>query len=201
MVARWFASLALVACTIEDVPVEGKACPCPAPYVCIDDRCAAGCPASLIANPDFETGTGGWKTLTAEPTVTLTTVEGGFTGQRALRVCTGTDTTYTLDDDPATVFEPVNGTVYQADAWMRSVSGPQLGSLRIGEFSAGGASLEGSTSELELTDDWQQVTLMHTVSEARAGSTLDVRVRAINAPEGSCFEVDCIRLRDLAPSR
>lgn len=157
---------------------------------------ACGCEENLIANGDFEEGITGWTGSGA----TESWENGGHGGARAIRVCkdpTGGPALSVLTDEPSSVLDPSVGEGYALEAWARADADdlPQNLRPRLRERDAQEDQLMVHQNEgIELTTDWQRLSLEATVTSADIGD-LEVYFSSIDAADDTCFVMDDICLR------
>jgi hypothetical protein len=131
----------------------------------------------------------GWNTASSsDPTITLTRVSGGHTGDWAARSANvGTaNTTCTLNDSPNWVATTSSGT-YTGTLWVRGDVAGALLKLRFREYN-GSTLVATQTTLATLTTSWQQVGV--SITPASPGSTLDFNAYVSSAPPGTCFYSD-----------
>jgi hypothetical protein len=146
-----------------------------------------------VQNGGFESDMSGWNVSGGDPGTSVTRVAGGRSGGHSARLANSNESaaTCTLNDSPNWVRTTSAGT-YVATLWVRADVAGQSLKFRVREFS--GSSLLGTkTTDVRLTNEWQQVTVSHTITAAGA-STLDLNAYVVKAAPGHCFDVDDVMI-------
>lgn len=152
---------------------------------------------NLIINPGCETNTSGWTGVNA--TLTRVTTQ-AYLGIASCEVSVkGNANSYSLDDSPATVQNPVSGGNYIASAWVKSTIGRSKTAQIVLKQSGGANPLrESKSSFVTLSQTWQQVSVQTTIDPGR--TTLEAYVTQPSAVKGDKFDVDEISLILQQPS-
>ena len=148
---------------------------------------------NLTTNPSFETDPAGWGTYqsTLARVSDATAPDGGFIA----RVTQAAGTVFTIDDNPNTVTNSVQGRTYQATAYLRAANAQTVGKtafIRVREQSATGDLLGEFTGTVVLTNAFQTVNAFSTTRTS--GAQVDVYVGVIDAAAGDAFDADAISL-------
>jgi PKD repeat protein len=151
-------------------------------------------PTNLITNPGFEVNTTHWATNGSGQGVTLTRTtpaHGGSWAAKLTNASTGKQKCV-LNDVPNWVTTTQAGT-YTASIWVRDDS--PFGQFKLLLKETGGALNGSQTTTVNLTTNWQQVTVSYTVKSPGA-STLDLQafVPKNFAPTGTCFYADDVSI-------
>src|SRR5262249_36188027 len=150
---------------------------------------------NLVTNSGFENGTtDGWTPF--QSTLSISSV--AHSGAYACTVCLQTGAEFTIDDQPNTVSNPLQGDVYLAQAWVRDLpvaAGGQTVTIVLREWLSPGVNGTRSRASLVASSTWQLLQVQHTMS-ANAES-LDVYIGNDTASAGDCFIVDDIAVYKL----
>jgi PKD repeat protein len=152
-------------------------------------------PSNLVGNPGFEVNTTHWGTTGSGNGVQLTRVSPGRNGSLGAARLNNTSAQKrkcVLNDVPNWVTTTQAGT-YTASIWVRDDT--PFGQFKLLLKETGG-SLNGSqTTTVNLTTNWQQVTVSYT-AKSPGTSTLDLQafVPKNFAPTGTCFFADDVSI-------
>ncbi len=160
----------------------------------VTDACESAvpsCPGNIPINPDFENDLAGWSGVDGEPT-RVAPGRGGTRG--AARLCrTGEGLkTFTLEEWPPALRNPVAGRKYRVEAWVRAETEPGQRLVPvIREVGEGGtyAGASPDSGAVILGGDWQRVSTEYTVAGDNSEELL-VEFASTNAPVGACFDLD-----------
>ncbi|MFB3903518.1 MAG: carbohydrate binding domain-containing protein [Acidobacteriota bacterium] len=150
--------------------------------------------AAQVSNPSFETNLTGWEGWQA--TLSRVSLTGAPDGNYVAKVTRSTGTTFTIDDNPATVASTIAGQKHWASVWVRAASTSSQGktvNLKLREINSPGGLVKETTSPgVALTNTFQQ--LFVTVTVVGSGNTLDMRVSQGGAVSGDAFYADLFEL-------
>lgn len=146
-------------------------------------------PQNLVTNPSFEANLSGWMGWQSSLSrVAIASPDGDY----VVKVTRTSGTSYTVDDDPASVQATISGNVYSASAWVASASSSSVGksvTLRMREInSSGGLVQEVISSSTTLSNTFKRLTVNATA--IGDGNTLDVRISQTSATSGDAFYAD-----------
>jgi serine/threonine protein kinase len=154
---------------------------------------------NLTSNPSFEQDTSGWDFSGSD--ITRDQASDAPDGESVARVtAAGTETDYSIDDDPETVSSSSEGRSYTASAWVKATEATDGAEICIslrersedgdGEFPFSAASVRASAEE------YREVRVTH-LAEA-SGRTIGVHVFRTGGgvSEGEAFLVDAIALTE-----
>ena len=152
-------------------------------------------PTNLVGNPSFDSDTTHWGTNGSGKGVQLTWVAPGRVGTGGMAKLTNTSTgkqKCVLNDVPNWVTTTQAGT-YTASIWVRDDT--PFGQFKLLLKETGGALNGSQTTTVNLTTNWQQVTVSYTV-KSPGTSTLDLQafVPKNFAPTGTCFYADDVSI-------
>jgi PKD repeat protein len=151
-------------------------------------------PTNLVGNRGFEVNTLGWGTSGSGVGVTLTRTTPAHAGSWAAKLNNGSThkRKCVLNDQPNWVTTTQAGT-YTASIWVRDDS--PFGQFKLMLKETGGALNGSQTTTVNLTTNWQQVTVSYTVKSPGV-STLDLQafVPKTFAPTGTCFFADDVSI-------
>ena len=152
-------------------------------------------PTNLVGNPGFDLNTTHWGTNGSGQGVTLVRVAPGRDGTGGAAKLTNTSALKrkcVLNDVPNWVTTTQAGT-YTASIWVRDDT--PFGQFKLMLKETGGALNGSQTTTVNLTTNWQQVTVSYTVKSPGA-STLDLQafVPKNFAPTGTCFYADDVSI-------
>ncbi|MGE5482856.1 MAG: carbohydrate binding domain-containing protein [Bacteroidota bacterium] len=147
-----------------------------------------------VANPSFETDLSGWESW--QGTLTRVSLGDAPDGSYVAKVTRSTGSSFTIDDNPASVSSTVAGQKYWASAWVKAASSSSLGktvTLRLREINSSGVLVKETVSPgIALTNSFQQ--LFVTVTVTASGNTLDLRISQGGAASGDAFYADLFDL-------
>jgi hypothetical protein len=145
-----------------------------------------------VGNPSWESDTSGWLAENAS----ATRVNGGFDGNRALRVQGPADTTpFGIADGPDWVAAtPGADARLRFKAWVRSDTGTGTVRLRVLESDAAGRPLGPlvHSPAVRLSPTWQLVAVEYLCRAG--GSTIDFGIIATPSAAGEAFDVDNVSI-------
>jgi PKD repeat protein len=152
-------------------------------------------PTNLVGNPGFDVNTTHWGTNGSGPGVTLARIAPGRDGTGGMAKLTNTSSRKqkcVLNDVPNWVTTTQAGT-YTASIWVKDDT--PFGQFKLLLKETGGALNGSQTTTVNLTTNWQQVTVSYTVKSPGA-STLDLQafVPKTFAPTGTCFYADDVSI-------
>lgn len=146
--------------------------------------------ANLVTNPSFESDLSGWEGW--QSSLTRIALADAPDGGYVVRVTRTAGTSYTIDDNPATVVSTTAGQAYWASAWAKAASGSSEGkfvTLRLREINSSGVLVKETTSQpVPLATTFRQ--LFITTTAVGSGNTLDVRISQGGAASGDSFYAD-----------
>ncbi len=146
--------------------------------------------ANYIANGSFEGSTSGWNGWQAS----LSIVTPGYDGTRSVRVARTTGAYYSIVTAGKPVASTMQGVVYTATAWVRSVKPGKSVCIKVREWS-GATQIASAERCLVTTSAWQKLT----VGYAARGTArqLDMYLhQPSSAVAGDSFDADLISLTD-----
>lgn len=148
-------------------------------------RASAGIAGNLFENGSFETSLSGWQGYNA----TLARVSGGAEGASSARVSLrGSADNFSIYPSARPVTSSTAGTVYEADASVRTGGVARKVCLRVREFSS--SSLVGSAQSCATTSaTWRQLPPV-TYTTVGSNHSLDAYVYVAGAVSGDSFDVD-----------
>jgi hypothetical protein len=164
----------------------------------VGDACVPGlaCPSNLLDNGDFEDDLQGWD---QDSNGALSREPGGFAGSYTARMCKiATGSAVSIDAEVERAVESLApGRVFRLDAQVRTTTDPpQTLGLTVTEVDAAGTELpQQGLRDVPATSDWQLMTTRYTTTEVE--SALDLRVKSIDAVDGTCFDFDAVCLVEL----
>ncbi|HLT71157.1 MAG TPA: carbohydrate binding domain-containing protein, partial [Cyclobacteriaceae bacterium] len=145
---------------------------------------------NLVSNPSFESDLSGWEGW--QSSLTRIALADAPDGDYVVRVTRTTGTSYTVDDNPATVDATVAGQTYWASAWVKAASTSSQGksvTLRLREINSSGVLVKETISQaIPLATTFRQ--LFITAMAVASGNTLDIRISQSNAASGDSFYAD-----------
>jgi PKD repeat protein len=152
-------------------------------------------PTNLVGNPGFEVNTTHWGTNGSQSGVQLTKVSPGrnaSAGAARLNNTSAQKRKCVLNDVPNWVTTTQAGT-YTASIWVRDDT--PFGQFKLMLKETGGALNGSQTTTVNLTTNWQLVTVSYTV-KSPGTSTLDLQafVPKNFAPPGTCFYADDVSI-------
>jgi PKD repeat protein len=152
-------------------------------------------PTNLVGNPSFDSNTTHWGTNGSGNGVQLAWVAPGRVGTGGMAKLTNTSTRKqkcVLNDVPNWVTTTQAGT-YTASIYVRDDT--PFGQFKLLLKETGGALNGSQTTTVNLTTNWQQVTVSYTV-KSPGTSTLDLQafVPKTFAPTGTCFYADDVSI-------
>jgi hypothetical protein len=149
-------------------------------------------------NPSFENDTSGWDTSNAD--IAPERATDAPDGANVVRVSwTGSEDSYSIDDDPGTVASSVKGRTYSASAWVKAgdaTDGKEV-CMALRERSGDGAPVGYAAGGVTaVAGEYRQVRVTH-VAEAD-GSQIDVYVfrQSPDLKDGESFLVDAITMNE-----
>lgn len=146
--------------------------------------------ANLVTNPSFETDLSDWEGW--QSSLTRIALADAPDGDYVVRVTRTAGTSYTVDDNPATVASTTGGQTYWASAWAKAASGSSEGkfvTLRLREINSSGVLVRETISQaIPLATTFRQ--LFITATAVGSGNTLDVRISQSGAASGDSFYAD-----------
>lgn len=144
---------------------------------------------NLIVNGSFEGSVAGWSTSSAA----LSLVGGGAVGTNAAGVALSVRSkTFSLQPTTKPVASTLAGSVYAAQAWVRSDRPGESVCLTIREWS--GTSIAASARTcVTATSGWAQIPEL-AYTAAASGRKLDLSISQTNARSGDSFETDGVTL-------
>src|SRR5690606_36313098 len=145
---------------------------------------------NLISNPSFESDLSGWEGW--QSSLARIALADAPDGDYVVRVTRTTGTSYTVDDNPATVTATMAGQTYWASAWVKAASTSSQGksvTLRLREINSSGVLVKETISQaIPLATTFRQ--LFITATAVGSGNTLDVRISQGGAASGDSFYAD-----------
>jgi hypothetical protein len=145
---------------------------------------------NLVPNGSFERGATGWRGYRAR----LATIGAGSDGGRAVRVSpSGPNQAFSIYPWPRPVGHTRAGTVYRANAWQRSSSGPRRLCIRIREWSAARRVVARAKTCRTATGGWAPLGGVRYTARA-SGNQLGVSVYQPRGTGGDHFDLDRVRL-------
>ncbi len=145
---------------------------------------------NLISNPSFESDLSGWEGW--QSSLARIALADAPDGDYVVRVTRTTGTSYTVDDNPATVTATMAGQTYWASAWVKAASTSSQGksvTLRLREINSSGVLVKETISQaIPLATTFRQ--LFITATAVGSGNTLDIRISQSGAASGDSFYAD-----------
>lgn len=146
--------------------------------------------SNLVTNPSFENDLSGWEGW--QSSLTRIALADAPDGDYVVRVTRTAGTSYTVDDNPATVISTTAGQTYWASAWAKAASGSSEGksvTLRLREINSSGVLVKETISQaIPLATTFRQ--LFITATAIGSGNTMDVRISQSGAASGDSFYAD-----------
>ena len=147
--------------------------------------------SNLIPNGSFEgSGSGslaGWKAAGATSSLASDGVDGTYAGRVAKAATSATS--FSIAPYPLPVTSTTAGSVYTADAWVRSDTPGRSVCLRLREYTPGGANAKTKVTCLSVSGSWQMFSAVGFAAVA-SGDSLNITIYEQNSAAGDSFEVD-----------
>lgn len=146
--------------------------------------------SNSVKNPGCEINTNNWGSW--QGTLTRTTAV-AHSGVASCEIAYKSGGSYTLDDNPTTITNPVVGRQYTASAWVRSSNAVNK-SAQIVLRQSGGSAAQKSVAgpAVTLGTAWKEVTVTATMDAGRTG--LEVYIIQNSATSGNKIQIDDIAL-------
>ncbi len=146
---------------------------------------------NLVANPGFESNTNNWSVTNASLSRDTGNAHSGSAGGKVQR---SGGSTGTLTDNPDTVSNPAQNTVYSGSVWVKGYAASAGKTITLSLTEKGGAvANESDSSSIALSTSWQQISVNRTIQESDR-SKLEISLHVPSWGSGDGFWVDDISI-------